>query len=130
MEKVRGIHIDTDNKCASPVTIDDDLDAYYKLLRCDTVEIVPRKIGRHIVNVICDESGLLIQDPIISAIDGNGEIMFVGNLFIAGLYDSEGNLTSLTDEEQKDILEKCRIIPTKVHSDGLIMVTGCEYDYQ
>lgn len=130
MEQVKGIHIDTDNRRASSAMVDDKLEAFYKLLKCDLIEIVPRKIGRHIVNVVCDESGLLVQDPVISAIDGNGEIMFVGNLFIAGLYDSEGNLTSLTDEEQKDILEKCRIIPTKVHSDGLIMVTGCEYDYQ
>lgn len=128
MGKITGIFVDTKNKKTSVLTVDDELETYYKLLNCSLIEIVPRKIGNSIVNIICDEEGLLINDPLMSAVDGAGNGMLAGSLFITGLADDEGELTSLAEEDQQQVLEKCMVLPTRKHPEGLMMVTECEYD--
>lgn len=128
MGKITGIFVDTKNKKTSVLTVDDELETYYKLLNCNLIEIVPRKIGNSIVNIICDEEGLLINDPLMSAVDGAGNGMLAGSLFITGLADDEGELTSLTEEDRQQVLEKCMVLPTRKHPEGLMMVTECEYD--
>lgn len=128
MGKITGIFVDTKNKTASAITVDDELETYYKLLDCKWIEIAPRKIGNSIVNIICDEEGLLKQDPLMSAVDGIGNGMLAGSLFITGLTDDEGDLTSLAEEDQKQVLGKCMVLPTRQHPEGLMMVTECEYD--
>ena len=128
MGKITGIFVDTKNKTASAITVDDELETYYKLLDCKWIEIAPRKIGNTLVNIICDEEGLLKQDPLMSAVDSIGNGMLAGSLFITGLADDEGDLTSLTEEDQKQVLGKCMVLPTRQHPEGLMMVTECEYD--
>ena len=128
MGKITGIFVDTKNKTASAITVDDELETYYKLLDCKWIEIAPRKIGNSIVNIICDEEGLLKQDPLMSAVDGIGNGILAGSLFITGLTDDEGDLTSLAEEDQKQVLGKCMVLPTRQHPEGLMMVTECEYD--
>ena len=128
MGKITGIFVDTENKKTSVLTVDDELETYYKLLNCSLIEIVPRKIGNSIVNIICDEEGLLINDPLMSAVDSAGNGMLAGSLFITGLTDDEGALTSLTEEDQQQVLGKCVVLPTRKHPEGLMMVTDCGYD--
>lgn len=129
MGKIAGVLLDTRKKTVSAVAIDDELETYYKLLGCSTIEIVPRKIGKYIVNIVCDEEGLLKSNPLTSAIDSMGNGMLVGSLFITGLADEEGDLTGLTEEEQNYIISRCAVFPTRLHPEGLMMVTECNYNF-
>ena len=76
-----------------------ELEDYYRLIGCDCIDIVARKIGDKYLEIICDDEGLLKENPRISAVDKNMKPALVGNLLIAGSTDEDGELTSLTDKD-------------------------------
>ena len=76
-----------------------ELEDYYRLIGCDCIDIVARKIGDKYLEIICDDEGLLKENPRISAVDKNMKPTLVGNLLIAGPTDEDGELTSLTDKD-------------------------------
>ena len=102
------------------------LDDYYKLIGCDCIDIVTRKIGRKVYDIIVDDEGLLKDDPVISAIDNLGRVMLVGSLIICGLADEEGELTDLTPKDIEYIRKRIQTLNTRKHM-GLRMLTQCEY---
>ena len=109
-------------KVVDPKSLQD----YYKLIGCKWVEIVTRRIGRKYYDIICDEEGTFVEDPLISAIDDFGRVMFVGNLIICGVADSEGELTDLTTNDIKYIKKRIQTLDTRKHED-LLMLTSCNY---
>lgn len=79
------------------------LKEYYRLLDCDTIDIVQRKIAGKTYEIICDDEGLLVDAPILSAAwKTTKRPALFGNLLIAG-EAIDGELTSLTDEDEKPI---------------------------
>ncbi len=77
------------------------VDDYYKLLNCDTIDIVTRevvsfnKIHKE-YDIICDDNGLLKDNIIISAVDVKDmSVQLVGNLLVCN-FDSNGNEKSLS----------------------------------
>lgn len=109
-------------KTVNPKVLDD----YYKLIGCRCIDIVTRKIGRKTYDIIVDDEGALIDDPLISAIDDLGRVMLVGNLIICGLADDEGELTDLTANDIRYIKQRIHTLDTRRHSD-LLMLTSCHY---
>jgi hypothetical protein len=82
----------------------DDLNALYKLIECDAIDIVQRRFGGFRYCVILDDCGRLKEKQIPSAVDWiKRELCLVGNLIVTGLPDSEGNLTSLHDADIRRI---------------------------
>ena len=92
---------------AEPCTIPDSLEGYYKLLNCDTIDIVSRKIGCKYYDIVCDDEGLFKDQVKVSAVDGNGQAMLVGKLFICK-HDGHGNEVGLDDDDILNI-ESCLI---------------------
>lgn len=80
------------------------LQDYYSALRCDTIDIVRRKIGGRYFDIIVDDEGFLKpEDEIyVGAIDSNRNVALVGSLIFAN-YDGEGNETDLTDMDVEHI---------------------------
>lgn len=117
-QKMNTIFLDIEqNKNPKTININDDLDTYYKLINCSTIDIVQRKINGHTVNIVCDDEGLFKSEPKISAINKKTfEPELVGNLIITGLADEDGNLQGIEKETQKDILENIKplIIQNKI----------------
>lgn len=103
------------------------LDDYYRLLSVDLVDIVSRKIGGEYYEIICDDEGLLKANPKISAINNLGEPMLVGSLLIAGGVDIEGNLEPLEDEDVEYVMQFIQKMYTRLHPEGYLMLTQCEY---
>src|SRR5574344_1200224 len=95
-----------ENKEPQAIEIKDDLKVFYNLLNCSTIDIVRRKIGNNYYNIICDDCGLFVNKPKISAISPDNETMLVGNIIIGGQTDDEGNIIDLTDYETTEILAK------------------------
>ena len=77
------------------------LDDYYKYIGCNTIDIVRRKIGDLTVEIVCDDEGLLVEHPKVSAIDIVGLPCLFGNLLVAGGKVIDGDLTELTEKEIK-----------------------------
>ena len=130
-KQIKAFYIDPETNTAEPRTVEDSLSSFYKLLHCSSIEIVARRIGSgreaRVFNVICDEEGALIEDPLISAIDDYGDVMLVGSLLIVGLADDEGELTDLTDADIKHIRNHVMPLSTRHHPEGWQMLTSCHY---
>lgn len=126
---LRGVLVDVENESASIVEIPDDLDEFYKILNCDCIDITVRRIGyrKEKFNIVCDDEGLLKEPQKISAIDNLGNPQLVGNLFIVGTADSEGNLTSLSEDDAAYILARVQKMGTRKFPAGYPMLTQCEY---
>ncbi len=100
MAKIKVLALDVqDGKGLYEITIDNDnLDAIYDILKCDTFDIATRKIGDRYYDIFCDDEGLFNENPIISAIEEGLNPMLVGNLMIAN-HDGAGETTALTAED-------------------------------
>ena len=110
--------------------IEDNIDTFYKLINCDSVEMPQRQINGKYFTIICDEEGALKSNPIVSACSHKGDAMLVGNLIITGLPNEYGELTGLSDDDVLLIMSKFRKTllyhPLKSElKDGYILF--CEY---
>lgn len=103
VKKIKGVLVDTINNEVKGIEIEKKLESYYELLNCDTIDIITRFVGDLRVEIVCDDEGLLKNDPITSALDYNCNPILVGNLFIVK-FDNKSDITSLTDEEINYIL--------------------------
>ena len=108
------------------IDIEPELDAYYRALDCTTIDIVERKIGRKRYDIMCDDEGLFRDPQKISAIDNLGRPMLVGNLMFFN-NDGSGNLTDLSDNDIRYIMQRIIYMYTHQYPKGYKMLTQCEY---
>ncbi len=99
-----------DGKAPKVVDIEDNLNVFYKMLNCKTIDIVTRKIGNNYYDIICDDNGIFKDVPITSAIDNKNKSALVGNLLVVGLPNDDGDLQGLTDEQTFKILKNTHLI--------------------
>ena len=107
-----------DTKYNREVEINLDLDEYYALINCHTIDIGARKIGGKYFDIICDDNALLTENFKVSAINKNGEVMLAGNLIIVGVADENGYETPLSDDD-------VALIKRNINSLGMLV---CEYE--
>lgn len=107
---MRGYLIDVQNDEHRVVEIanKDRLGQFYELIGCECIDIATRKIGGKYFDVIVDDEGLLVANPICSAYDSRHRPMLAGNLIILGEADEEGNLTSLSVHDVQMVKEAIR----------------------
>lgn len=128
-KKLLGVLVDVENEKVEAMEIEDELDSFYKILNCSTIDIVVRRIGgRHkkVFDIVCDDEGLFKEPQKISAIDNLGNVQLVGNIFITGTVDNEGNLTSLSPSDVAYIKSRVQKMGTRKFPDGYPMLTQCE----
>ena len=129
-KKLLGVLVDVENEKVEAMEIEDELDSFYKILNCSTIDIVVRNIGgRHkkAFDIVCDDEGLFKEPQKISAIDNLGNVQLVGNIFITGTADSDGNLTSLSASDVAYITSRVQKMGTRKFPDGYPMLTQCEF---
>lgn len=76
-------------------TINGDLNTYYDLLECDTIDITSIKFGDKFYDIICDDEGLFKPDNHVSICSSEGSPMIVGNIIVCN-HNEEGEETSLS----------------------------------
>lgn len=103
------------------------LDDYYRLMGCSVIDITQRKIAGKYYDIICDDEGLLKENPKISAITHMGQPVLVGNLIIAGEADADGNLTDLLDTDILHLYRNIHFFRTTNHLEGYNIL--CEVEY-
>lgn len=117
-----------DNQPPEVRQIKDSLQIFYDLIECNAIDIVRRKIGKRYFHIVCDNEGLLVENPKISAISNLGEIRLVGNLIIcAGDVTENGDLIGLTDDQAEYVKEHIIFLYTRQHPKGYHILTQCEY---
>lgn len=98
---MRGYLIDA-KKCEHDVIdINDDnfLKEAYRLIGCRCIDITVRTIEGKPFNIVLDDEGLLKPEPILSAVDGEFNGMFVGNLIVFEVEDETLDLQSLSEDD-------------------------------
>ena len=123
---IKAFLVDIVNKSAKEVEIDPSLKKYYELLHCDTIDITERSVGGKTFDIICDDNGLAVDKPVISAISGSCEPMLVGSLLFVH-HNEEGETTGLTEEETKHLLRHVRHVRTTNDLEGHPCVINVEY---
>lgn len=124
---LRMLLIDVWNSNAQFVEIKDDLDDFYRLLNCDTIDIVQRSIGGMVYEIICDDNGLFRKPCRMSAMDKRHNQQLVGNLLICK-YGGDGELAGLTDSDCTHLLKYIRGI-RKLNNPEIVwpVLTCVEY---
>lgn len=125
MAKIKAYLVDVDGSNSRPVEISNTLKAYYRALNCDIVDICTRKIGGRPFDIICDDEGLFVDSPVISAIDGFGNTMLVGNLLVVKR-STDSTTRGLDDDEMAHVESMMRRVRTRMHPEGYMMLTGVE----
>lgn len=113
--KITGVLVDVTTRTAAKVTVEKDLDSYYKILNCRCIDIVRRGIGGKRFYIICDDEALLTSSPRVSAVGIDGEMMLAGNL------------QSLTEAEIRHVLLNAKWLVSLVHHDIRCVLTNCTY---
>lgn len=110
-KKLKVVMIDVDDCTIHDYVIDDDLNTFYNLIGCETIDIVNRSVGdeQRRFEFIIDDEGIY-NNPILSAVNRNMETYFVGNIIITGKTNGDGELTSLSDDDVKYIRKHIRTI--------------------
>jgi hypothetical protein len=104
-----GFLIDVKKRTAGPVhfggaTPQENLQTYYRLLDCETIDIQEGYLEGRTFDFIVDDEGLLKADPKPSAFmktDNGPKYCFVGNLLVCRSNPEEGTEESLSDDDIK-----------------------------
>lgn len=105
-----------------------ELDDYYRLIGCRTIDIVSRSIGDVRVEIVLDDEGAIIDKPKASAIDIDGTPMLFGNLLVAsGRVTEDGELTELTQEEIDEIMDNIATTTTSVYKEPYPLFVEMDY---
>ena len=105
-----------------------ELDDYYRLIGCRTIDIVSRSIGDVRVEIVLDDEGAIIDKPKASAIDIDGTPMLFGNLLVAsGRVTDDGELTELTKAEVDEIMDNIATITTSVYKEPYPVFVEMDY---
>lgn len=102
-----------------------------EMLGIETADIVTRKFKGYAFDILCDDEGLLVDKPIVSAVDKDGGVMLVGNLLLMHprKIDEYGNdiLESVTDEEEFALVCSVKLYMDKEKNMRAVLIGG-EYD--
>ena len=124
---LKGVLVDVENNEIKKVEVKDSLHSFYKLLKCDTIDIVIRNINGVNVAIVCDDDGLFKSDQIPSVLTlHNGEVVeqIVNNVLIFSAdTDDDGNMLSLSDEEINQLLSKSMVF-VQEHREQNILVAN------
>ena len=106
-ETMRAFLIDSKTDECKTVDIEPSLDEYYRLIRCECIDITLRRIcGRH-YNIVVDDEGLLKPNraSALCVTEGIDEVL-AGSLLIFGvnLEECDEDFQTLTDEDILGIL--------------------------
>lgn len=106
---MRSLLLNTNTNKIRAVKTKADLDDLYRLIECNTIDIVTRQIGNKVFDIVVDDEGLLKEDAKISAVDDFGEPMLFGNLLFFH-NDGNGNFTELNEDDIECIRKHTRTI--------------------
>lgn len=125
--------VDPEKNITQVVSIEDDVQKWYGMLRCDIVEVARRRVGGYSFDFICDEEGMFKRDLRVSVVDEYGCAMIVGACLL--LTEEEGSdgevkFDGLSEDEIKVLHDHIGIVEVEMR-DGRrrsnIAIVGVSY---
>ena len=107
----------------------EELEDYYKYLKCRCFDIANREVGTRRFDIFVDDEGALVENPVVSGIRfadeecTTFEPMLFGNLIFAN-HDEMGNTTSLSKEDVCIIMANLLVFEGE---NGIHQVVNMEY---
>ena len=95
------------------IEIEDTLKNLYQVCDCECIDIISRRIGGKVFDIVLDDEGLLKEKMITAMREDRAEIL-VGNLFVVK-NTGKGNLKGLNQEE----IDHVRSL---INKDGLLII--------
>jgi hypothetical protein len=86
------------------IDIEPTFEECYRLLKCDCINIVERRVGGTVFSIVLDDEGLLKPNRIGGAATDCDELL-AGNLLLFGVDEVTHDLRSLTEYEAQTIGE-------------------------
>lgn len=124
MKKIKGVLVSNGEIKEYELEVNSYKD-YYKILDCDTFDIVTRKFGDEWLDIYCDDEGLLKsgnKPSILTFCDGNVVEQIVGNAFITS-HNDDGDAISLNDEQIKKVMDTVTVIIYKMKKQKVLQAT-------
>ena len=89
------------SEAVTVVDIKPELDNYYKLLECSTIDMKAIRLGDRHYDIICDDEGLFVNpdELYVTYTNLTQSDSVAGNILLVGPPDEEGCETSLTDDD-------------------------------
>lgn len=100
MKTLKGVYLN--GRKSQVLAINKDLEEYYTLLDCSTIDIVSREVNGVPYDIICDDEGLFKEKLVVTAIDTAYEPNLVGAIFVVA-FDGKEDVRSLTEKEIKNL---------------------------
>lgn len=107
--------IDTEIMQPQVIETPGGLEEWQRLIGCRVIDIACRKIGGKYFDFIIDDEGLFRQGAKVTVLNAEQKAVLVGNLIICN-FDSEGNETTLTDEDIR-LIENHLVVLTQAGTD-------------
>lgn len=125
---IKGVLIDTVNGTVEVREIRKDLESYYGMLDCRCIDIARRTISGKPFEIICDDEGALVDNPLPSAISPYGSVMLYGNLFVVR-FDGKEDVESLTDTEIAHVMQNLIQFCTLVNKERKVYTVLCNVGF-
>lgn len=106
----RGVLLSKDG--AFLVHYTDNLDTLYKMLDCETIDIVTRNVKGKPFDFVVDDEGRMKRNH-VQAVSSDGNEWLLGNILIAGFCDENGDLTDIDDTDLGRIIQCLRVSTEK-----------------
>lgn len=100
-----GILIDT-KSYVQAVDFKDDLTCFHSLLDCRCIDCVKIRIDGMVFDAVCDDEGLLKDNPIPAVVDARGNIVLVGKVLITKA--SKDSFKGLNGYERSVVMNRIR----------------------
>ena len=101
--------LDTMATAPQVLEVEEGLETWYRLIRCDLIDITMRDVAGRQFDIIADDEGLLKAGAKVTAIDGSGKPQLVGNLVFCH-HDNEGGLTGLSDSDIAHLMKNIVVL--------------------
>lgn len=119
MKMLLTVHLDLEHNRVCVAKVADELEAFYQVLNVDMIELPIRSICGKEYAIMCDEEGLLKDNPIISCMNCSGpEYAICGNVMIFN-EGEDGELESLTLADIDMIEKRIKLVPDERHPAGI-----------
>lgn len=117
---IKGILVDVQSNRIKKIDLNyRGIDDLCKILNCEFVEVITRRIGSKTFSIYLDDSGAL-KENVPSAISLLYEEVLYGNLFICR-HDHNGEIQSLSELERDYILEFEKTVSFEKGTNQILM---------
>lgn len=125
LRKITGVLVNVDTGEIKEHVLDyKDYRDFYPMLNCSTFTVASRKFNGKMLDIYCDDEGLLKEGSkpaIITSHNGKVVEVIVGNCFIASV-DKNGGLKALTKKEVESVLKaRGEAIIDKTHKYNVLL---------